>query len=209
MKISEILTETPYHHDGVMAREKFGTSYTSDVSLERLYQELGEIKAKDDVVRLYLQNTKDNVIGVIKREKPDTKVETNAMIFTLRFKKRNTIDKMPAELKGHDILQVTKVSIDPSYEGVGIASLAYALLVAKGYVVISDSSQFTDGKMLWKKLAKEAKLKDYKVYILDDHYGFKKVGGKLVEYDASNIDNADIWTKGEDLSGEHILLVMK
>ena len=79
----------------------------------------------------------------------------------------------------------------------------------RGIFVLSDTSQFKDGKELWKAMASRANLKDYNIYLLDDEYGFIEQNGSPVVYDGSNIDDAQIWSGGDDVSKEHILLMMK
>ena len=58
-------------------------------------------------------------------------------------------------------------------------------------------------------MAAKAKLRKYKIFVLDDEYGFVEKDGDPVVYDGSNIDDAKIWSSGEDLSKEHILLLMQ
>lgn len=207
--MKDILVETPYHHDGVMKTRGSTPTFTSDSSISRMYEPLIEFDAKQEMVRFFKLKATDKVIGVVRRKKPDTKEDSNEIIFTLRFKHKHTLIKTPTELKGKKILQVDKVFTDEDFRGEGFASLVYITLAQKGFIVISDSSQFTDGKMLWKKMAREAHAKDYNVFILDDEYGFVKgEDGKVMKYDSKNIDDAKIWTKGQDFAGEHILLVM-
>jgi hypothetical protein len=208
MKVNQILTEMPYNHEGTMKRS-FGMSYTSDTSLQRLYKPLlAEINADGIKVRFYVRIATDAIIGVIDGFKPDGE-KTNELVFILKFKTNNTLIKKPAELIGK-IMQVDKVAISKDFEGQGIASFIYATLVKEGNIILSDTSQFDDGKMLWKKMARKAGVSDYAVYILDDEYGFELGPDKKpLAYTSTNIDDAKIWSAGADVSKEHVLLVMK
>lgn len=208
MKV-KILLEDHVHTDGQMPRGQIGSTFTSNSSLERRYDLIGELKTIEGLVRFYKLKDINSVIGVVDSKKPDTGEDSNAVIFSLKFKKAHTIVNMPKLFKDKTVLQVDKVITDPTCEGYGISSLAYLAIARMGYVVLFDTVQFTDGKMLWKKISRESKFKNYKVNILDDEYGFKTdISGKPIDYDSSNIDDAAIWTSGQDYSGEHILLAM-
>jgi len=212
MKIKEVLLEMPYHHPGSMKKPDFTTSFTSSSSLERLYEKmLCEKHASVGTdVKFFLNKAHSKVIGVVDGVKPKTNEKTNQIIFSLQFKDKHTLVKIPNEFGTKKILQVNSVSIHGDYEGEGIASFVYASLVAAGYLVLSDTSQFDDGKMLWKKMAREAHAESYTIFVLDDEYGFQvDKSGVPIRYDAKNIDDAKIWTAGLDQSGEHILLAMK
>ncbi len=212
MKVNEllnILNEMPYVHDGKMKREPFKNTFLSDSSLERNYAMLGFIEIEDELVDLHiLKDDPPCVKGTIKAKKTDGE-DSNRVIFALRFKQKHTLVKIPKEVKSEKILQVDKVSIDSTFEGNGLASFVYASLIKRGFQVLSDTSQFTDGKMLWKKMASKAKLRDYKIFVLDDEYGFIQENGEPLQYDGSNIDDSKLWTTGDDLSGEHLLFIMK
>lgn len=212
MKVNEllnILNEMPYVHDGKMKREPFKNTFLSDSSLERNYAMLGFVEARDEVVECHiLVDDHPNVTGTIKEKHPEG-YDSNRVVFSLRFKSKHTIVKIPQKIDQSRILQVDKVSIDKDFEGFGIASFVYAQLAKRGFLVLSDTSQFTDGKMLWKTMATKANLRNYKIFVLDDEYGFIKKDGEPVVYDGSNIDDAKIWSSGEDLSKEHTLLLMQ
>lgn len=193
-----------------MTREKWGDVFISDGSIDRLYTHLSDGNFGKFMVKYsLLKENLGSVIGTVRTKKLGFNTDTNEIIFTLHFKKRSTLVNIPDELKGKILLQETSVGTKPEYEGQGVASFAYALLSSKGYAVLSDISHFTDGKMLWNKMAKEAHLSHYEILVLDDEYGFKKnKDGSIVRYAEKNIDSADFWTHGEDYAGYHILFVM-
>jgi hypothetical protein len=170
---------------------------------------LGNLEIEDELVEIHiLADAHPCVRGTISAQHPDDNGQTNRVIFSLRFKHAHTLVKIPKTVDASRLLQVDKVSIDKDFQGLGIASYAYAQLAKRGFTVLSDTSQFADGKMLWKKMATKAQLRDYKIFVLDDEYGFIEKNGQPISYDGTNIDDAQIWTSGEDYSGAHILLMM-
>jgi hypothetical protein len=207
MKLHQtILAEMPYEIEGEMERAPFKNSFISDNSLERLYTPLGTVQVRNEDVSLYLIKGKTSVLGSIRATKDGE--PSNRLVFSLMFKEKHTLIRVPIHIDEAKILQVDKVSTDPDYEGQGIASYAYSTLAERGHIVLSDVTQFQDGKQLWKRMATKAHLRKYKIFILDDLFGVRKENGKPVEYDGSNIDDAKIWSKGEDYSKYHVLLMM-
>lgn len=199
----------PYEHDGEMKREPFKNTFISTQALTRTYANLGAIEIADEYVELHILDADHpRVIGTIKAKKEGGE-QSNRVIFSLRFKTAHTLVKVPDSVQELSIVQVDKVSIDREFQSFGIASYAYSLLAKRGFTILSDTSQFMDGKMLWKQMATRAHLNSYKIYVLDDEYGFKEVNGVPIIYDGSNIDDSKIWTAGADMGGQHILLMMK
>lgn len=211
MKAAEILSETPYVHDGdYKAPEGMDKkTYHSDGALSRQYEHLGFEVFDAERVDFYLQDDL-RLVGVIKEKKEKTQEMSNLIVFSLRFKSYKTIVNYPDGIDTEKVLQVDSVYTRPEFRTFGIASYVYTLLVEQGFIVVSDTSQFTDGKQLWKKISREAKFNDYVIHIIDDEKGFvKDKSGKVIAYDSSNIDDAKIWTSGMNFDGEHILLMMK
>lgn len=211
MKIKELITETPYKHDGEMNVPDFGSTFISDKSLQRTHTKLTGIVIEGQDVSYYELNTpaRKKIIAVIKKDKPDGE-HSNQIIFALDFKVKNTLVKIPDEFSGRDIMQIDRAATAAEFRNRGIASFIYATLVKNKFIVLSDISQFEDGSQLWKKMAKKAAVNNYKVYILDAEYGFEKgADGQPLQYDSTNIDDVKIWSNGVDLSKEHVLLVMK
>lgn len=210
----EILGETPYHHEGDYAqpREVAKMQFVSDSTLSRGYDKIGEFNTSAvGEVSIYLLKQGSSVLGTIKSEKQigDTAVNSNRVVFFLRFKQFPTIVNYPIGITKNTVKQVDSAYVSSEFRGFGIASFVYSLMIANGYVVVSDSAQFTDGKELWKKMAKEAHAESYKIYIIDENGFLKDDSGEPIVYDGSNIDDAKIWTGGLDMSGEHILLMLK
>jgi hypothetical protein len=207
-QIKKILSEMPFQHHGTMKREFVG-SFISTNSLSRNYIPLGIIEADDKSVELHLLNDdRAHVIGTVPVVKPDGE-ESNSNIFTLNFKDELTISKIPIGLDASKIIQVNSVSVRPRYEGYGIASFAYSRLAEMGFIILSDCSQFTDGRKLWEKMAKKAHLNSYKIFVLDDEFGLVEKDGEPVSYDGTNINADAIWSSDENYSKYHTLLVMK
>lgn len=209
-EIKQIISEMPFQHTGTLKRDNESKSFISSRSLARNYKQLGMIEVIDnEMIELHILNDpKPIVIGTLPSTKPDGE-ESNSPVFSLRFKDKNTLVKIPKDLKSAKILQVDKVSINKKYEGYGVASYAYAQLVKMKFTLLSDTSQFTDGRKLWEKMVRKAHLNSYEIYILDDEYGFKEKDGKPIMYNGSNVNADEIWSSGEDYSKEHILLLMK
>lgn len=209
MKIKELL-ESPYLHSGKLKVSTHDT-FTSHSSIDRMYDLFAESQfGSDHLVKFYMLKDIPKIIGVVSAQKPKTGEDSNLVIFSMFFKKQHTLVKIPSDFAIDKILQVDLVSTAKTFMGFGMASFVYATLVKKGFIVISDTSQFEDGAQLWKKMAREANVENYKVFILDDEYGFlKDENGNVLEYDSHNIADSKIWSKDADFMGSHILLVMK
>lgn len=213
MKAEEFITETPYQMSGELYHylEYSDAHFMSDGALERMYDHIGSAVLASRNVTFYLLKNKRSVLrGAIKMKKKvgEKLLDSNQIIFELEFKDSQTITKYPKNLDQSSILQVNSVAVLDKYRGSGIASYAYGLLIANGFIVVSDKDQFTDGKELWKKMARDSHAQNYKIYIINDTTGFVlDKDGNPIMYDGSNIDDADIWTSVEDQSGEHILLL--
>lgn len=212
MKTAEILSETPYLHNGEYTAPSviMHQTFMSDATLVRDHTELGYFVIDAVRVNLYFSKTQRVVTGVISEKKPKTQEQSNLVIFSLRFKKEKTIVNYPDGVDKTKVLQVDSVYTDEDFRGRGLSAYVYATLIEEGFIVVSDTSQFEDGKQLWKKISREAKFNDYVIHIIDDEEGFlKDESGKIISYDSSNIDDAKIWTSGINFHGEHILLMMK
>ena len=212
MKVQELFeSPPPYLHDGEYSapEELEKPTYYSDSSLSRMFIYLCDEIFENIKVSFYmLDNLK--VVGVIPEKKEKTQEKSNQIVFSLRFKTYKTIINYPDDIDKSKVLQVDSVFTSKIVRGTGIASFVYAMLVERGFIVVSDTSQFEDGKQLWKKISKEAHFNDYVIHIIDDENGFvKDKSGKIIAYDSSNIDDAKIWSGGLNLEGEHILLMMK
>lgn len=212
MKLSDLF-EMPYEHTNGHHRDTDVEHYgqISFSALTRDYEYLGLVDSRQgENVRIYaLKSPNFAVIKGVIDGQDGLGRNTNFVVFALRFK-RNVLARIPAEVDASMCIQVNSVFISPEFRNEGISSTVYKYLTSKGFVIISDNTQFTDGKELWKKLVRDTAYGEYRIYILDDEYGFEKdEKGRAIAYDGSNIKDSKIWTSGEDLSGFHKLLVMK
>ena len=64
--------------------------------------------------------------------------------------------------------------------------------------------------MLWTKLSREPKTRNYEVRIIDSRTGkyIPDENGNEIVYDATNIKESEIWAKDWDFEGENKLLVL-
>lgn len=210
MKLSDlIILEAPYDLGG-NANKKFSDSWMSYSATKRLYNELCSMTINGQLVTIYRNKENLNIInGYVDSRKKINNESANKWVFSLNLKEENTLVKIPKELQNEKILQTNYVEASDFVEGSGLAPFVYMALVQDGFTVVSDTAQFNGGIGLWKKLAREAGYVDMKVNILDDEYGFTKdADGKLIDYNGTNIENHQIWTSGDDYTGEHTLLVL-
>jgi len=215
MEIKEILTEAPYHHKETKPKKFKGEPWIISLStVKRNYKVLNTETIKGEEI-FYLLLNGETLAGVFIKQKNKTPPEDDHDVkfeigLRLFFKKVKTLINIPNDLKDKKILQVNYVEADDAYEGAGIASKLYVELVKAGYAVISDTAQFDGGVNLWKKLAKNVVKSGVVVRLLDDdeHGYLKDKSGKVITYDAKNIDDKEIWSSDLDLSKEHILLTL-
>lgn len=190
--------------------KKFGESWISYGAAKRAYNELADFSARGVNVKILQHKESPRfVIGVIDSVKKIDKSPAWKCVFSLKFKEYHTLNKIPAELTNTKILQVDYVESSDEIDTAGLAPFTYMVLVQDGYTIISDTAQFNGGIGLWKKLARESGFVDMQVNLLDDEFGFTKdASGKLVNYDGVNIQKQQIWTDGQNMTGEHTLLVL-
>lgn len=188
-------------------QEELSKSTTlSDFSLGREYIKIGAtLPAHQDwgLVTFYLGKNTQFLIATIKVlvKITNTKQEVrNKVIFSLNFKTDTTLECEIPEFENREILQVNRVRTYDDARGLGIAVAAYVNLAKRGFIVLSDNTQFTDGKMLWKSIINEAELKNYKISIINVEKG---VVGTF-----QDVDEDKIWTVDEDYSGERMLLAL-
>jgi len=216
MKILKLL-EMPYEIEGSMpknepeqketGRELDGRISTiSDFTLERTYEKIGSFLPNSidtNLVSFHYNPHSKMLIGTVKAlvkvNSKKTEVR-NKPILTLNFKFETTLECKIPEFLNRTILQVNRVRTSEGFQGLGIATSAYIKLAKSGYVILSDSTQFSDGKHLWKKIIDESEIQKYHIDIIDVEKGI------IGQYD----DLADdrIWTSGYDFSGERILLAL-
>lgn len=214
MNISEILKESPYllsgdHYDPSV--EYFNN--ISDNALQREYYRVGEfpinIGNSTDILEFHLLKSDRSVmLGTVTGEKHES--PTNVILARLEFKDHMSLKKTPDGIDHQTLKQVGSVYISPRLRNLGIASFMYIIMLKLGYVIISDRDQFEPGKQLWKRMARESLHGNYVIRIVTDAGEFlKDSNGNVISYDDSNIAESKIWSSGEDMTGEHILLMMK
>lgn len=213
MKFREILVEWPYVHDGKFTGGgvRSGTElFISNQTLHRQYTTIGVFELEGKKVTFSLHDTALNVVATYPAIDPTFNEQRNLVILSLHFKQQPTIKNYPSDIPKDRTLQVDSVAVVPQRQGRGLASFAYASLIKQGYVVVSDSAQFTDGKELWKRMARAAGAGGYSIHLIDDDTGYLTDStGAVITYNASNVDDAVIWTSGQNYGGYHILLIMR
>lgn len=193
------------HHSDARV-EKFVT--ISDGSLARNYEFIGMADSRTGIDEISLYLIKDPYAMLIRGVVPvinEYGEPTNEIVFGLKFKRRMTT-KLPTNMDEERCRQVDSVFIHPSYRGAGISANVYKELVRRGFIIISDSAQFPDGKYLWKKLIRQRD--ELSVFVLDSDGAFlTDASGNPVM--ADDVDDSRIWSEGEDYSGTYRLLVMR
>lgn len=215
MKLHEILghriVEMPWSTDATAKKKITDTELLSYHEVQQEYNQLAQLIIKDNkdgpVKILQDKNNEKQIIGVQAVKAGEDSGDYN-IVFILKFKDKNTLENIPAELKNAKILQSSSVESADSVEKRDLAPFAYMVLIQDGYTILTDSAQFTGGVGLWKKLARNAELVDMQVRIIDTMHGFKKLNGKDIVYDSKNVSDSEIWTHDWNFSGEHTLLVL-
>lgn len=115
-------------------------TYHSDSALSRQYSHIGFDVFDAERIDFYLQD-RLRLVGVIKDKKEKTREMSNLIVFSLRFKEHKTIVHYPEGIEEQKVLQVDSVYTRPQFRTFGIASYVYSLLVEKGFIVVSDTSQ--------------------------------------------------------------------
>ena len=208
------LHETPYLHDLDIDPTEVGTDLlihvgkTSDEALSRAYTKLGEIKTPKGVVQFFIdKKDEDHVRGYIYNDNYSKKVgkSYNDLIFSLTIETDLTF-----AVPFRNAIQVSGVGTIKKFQFEGIALYAYMLLAKRGFTVVSDSTQFQGGYGLWKKLARNAKLGNYKVsiYNIKSKDFLRDSSGDVVMYDSTNIKDSEIWTTGNNKKGLNVVLTL-
>jgi hypothetical protein len=210
MKLSTLL-ETPEFKNELLIPSikdsKF--DYMSYDAVERLYdilefEEYLSIKGK--IVIPALGKKKYMASAFIKVVNPHNEDRKSLKIISqISFYHPSTLSAIPEDIKNP--LQVQLVYTNPEFENRGIASYLYATIIKNGYTIISDEVQYLGGYKLWKKMANQAKLYNYKIYIWNKEDGYlKNDDGEIIEYDSTNIDDSLIWK--ENTIGRKTLMIL-
>lgn len=209
-----VLREMPYIVSGdYFPKEAWEPTYISSRTLLRDYSPFGSKLFSGVCVQFYSENKSDNIIGVAHALKANSEV-TNEEVFSLKFKRdhERTIIKYPEDINPLDVLQVSHVYITENLNlrGRGMPSFIYASLAKSGFVVVSDADQFLDGKELWKSMAYAAKLRNYRINIINSRTGqYLKDSRGIISYDTTNVDDSDIWSHSGDFNRQDVLLTLR
>lgn len=212
MKLKDLF-ETPELRDREIDPIKAGwqdvkLDIMSYEAVERLYNKLETvdpviIDGKEIV--LYLNKKKLMCTAFIKNYNKDTNENTLRIINKIVFYYPRPHSNLPRGIT--NVLQVSNVYTDKEFEGQGLASLMYALLVKEGFTVVLDRVQYLGGQKLWRRMARRAHLNDYKINVWNEDNGYvKDEEGKILEYDNSNIEDSIIWKPTE--IGRQTLLIL-
>jgi hypothetical protein len=196
MKLSDVLTEMPYLHQGSMSVPK---SFADTFSPHTITRQFTEILKIGDIT-VFLEKDLRRVVGVnMTAEQPRYQLE-----FLLAFKEEPTTI---AGLNHRNVIQVDQVYLNKYARERTFSFQVYRRLVDLGFTVMSDSTQFEPAKGLWKKLAAESGA-NYSVTVADiDHGPFKDINGVVIRYDGNNISDSEIWTTGSDFNGSFRVLI--
>jgi hypothetical protein len=190
----EFLAEMPYHTQG---------TYNPKVEMELLYSKR-TLDRDFDVISSFSTVRGEFIYAKRKITTSGTTYvvlvpggDKFKLICFVKFKIHPTIDVKNFK----NPIQVDSAKMDDEYQGAGIVTALYALIVKSGHTVISDATQFTPGKELWKKIARESAKLGLKVYVVD--------GDRHQTYDGENIDDKFIWSTDIDYSKYDVLLIAK
>lgn len=212
-----IILEAPYLNMSVKNQDEWiGHGYISLNTSERVFDNVGEYDFRPPEmnetanIRILLHKEKILAGAYMEATHPQSGQHALAIISIVYFK-APLIKTLPDDMKGKPVLQVDRVATNKEYVDLGIASLIYTVLVKQGYVVLSDNSQYLGGMHLWKRMARLAGLSNYTVHIynIKNNQYVTDSNNQPVAYNASNIDDAKIWSTGFNFTGKDIILIAK
>lgn len=188
MKISEILFEGPYHHDGDWAPAMKLAAFPSFDGLKRENLLLGTLDRSGKEYHFWLSASK--LVARVSTEDLDDIGQLRQQVVTeIRFHKSS------AGLPVQNELQVHTVFSDPDHRQAQLAMALYVVLCRYGYTIVSDFEQFNGGKALWKKMAAEADARKFVIRVWSDADSdwIRDVAGEPISYDAYNLSDETIW----------------
>lgn len=106
-----------------------------------------------------------------------------------------------------NVAQAEGICVDPVERNKGLATRLYEALVLRcGITLMSDFEQYSGGKMLWQKIARESD--QIAVFVLDtEQSAFWPYDGKKVIYDGGCIPEERIWSHSPDQQCHGVVLV--
>ena len=104
------------------------------------------------------------------------------------------------------LIQVATAVVHKTDHLKGIGSLLYTSLVQAGFTIVSDIYQFIGAKHLWKKLGRTHSV-DEVIHIYNCGKVVVDANGKPIDYDGSNVPDANIWSSDDE--HENMLLAYR
>lgn len=198
MKLNDLFEGPPYDLGNLTHPIWKDEDLISDNALARDYIFLGTLERAGKEFNYHLLKTKRSALVTHKKEN----AEKNNIVVTLLFQKA---PGLPVKNE----LQVDTVMADPAFQSRDLTSALYIVLARYGYAVISDFTQYTGGKKLWQKLAKESEIRKFVVRIWDDEAQdwVKDENGVPVVYNAANITDDKIWQAVSTDEGTRLLVL--
>lgn len=214
MKLIDLVQEGPVFlppKRGETIEDEHGT-YISQNTFKRNYVKISEFPLSEPIgehnkVEILLSKGGKLVEGVIPSKRPIDQDMGYRIVFSLMFK--NTLPNVSKEILNKKTVQVDGVSTHKQFEGKGLATFVYFLLVHQGYTIISDFYHEFGGLKLWRKLARLAGLNDYQVNILDNGELVRDKEGNVLRFDDGNYPKSKIWSTAPNQSLKDVLLVMR
>lgn len=194
----EFMTESPYLASGHFEWKKSDSGFHSRVAFERIYSVVDATRLNGVLFFFCVMKHFSPVIARVFVE------ENGGFLCVAEVKFKKTLTFKPSPVK--NLIQVHSANTAEEYQSFGLVSHLYVSLIAKGYAVASDATQFTPGANLWKHIARESTMRGLKVRLFNGEE-FMKKNGKDVIYNGSNVDDSLIWSSGEDFAGYGIILI--
>lgn len=201
MKLSQLLAEqllnempyTPMDHDGQPAQLKMDTSDFTHFYSERTLAEEWKLLKEEAKYSVYINNEHTSAICGRMGNRASDNSYGMSVVVTADFKEQMLDHDMSATpLKG--ALQIDLVVTNrPEEARGGYGTLLYFAMAEAGITIISDNTQYKGGAMLWKNLARSYRDK-FVINILENGKVMLDNAGKPVEYDGTNIPDAELWS---------------
>ena len=192
--------------------DEVGT-YISRNTANRNYKHIGKFPlptliGRHDHVDILISNGGKLVEGVIPSTRPIQHDEGYRIIFSLMFKDELP-NYLPPELQHENVVQVDGVSTHNQFEGKGLATFVYFMLVKRGYTIISDFHHEFGGLRLWRTLARLAGLNNYVVNILNNRKFVEDNQGHTLNFNDGNYPKSKVWGTSPNEKYHNVLLVMR
>jgi len=191
MRAKDFLFESPFLEPGQMLPPAtMKGPYPSTENLNREFEFLGSLLVGDYNYNFWINNTRTRAIvtTVSDDHELNTSDERQLLCCDLKFYEKI---KLPVQNQ----LQVSRVYTHPQHRANWLDGALYIVLVRYGFTIVSDLYQYAPGKGLWKSLARDSNIRDYRVFIWDQRTRdwIRDPNGLPVQYDTSNIYDITIW----------------